>query len=87
MINRPDAATHTAVPASCCAKTKVDLAAAASAGEVLEFSGRLAMKSAVCDAGERSLLRFRLSVARSFFDRPVALIVKGSVIARGGWQS
>lgn len=72
---KPEAAMQTAVPASCCAKTRVERAASARATEDVASCGRFEMKSDVCEDGERSLLRFRLSVAKSCLDRLVNLAV------------
>jgi hypothetical protein len=73
----PEGSIHTAVPASCCAKTRVARAAAARIAEVgVGLRARSAMKAAVCDEDEDSFLRFSCKVASSFLERLVDCEVK-----------
>lgn len=67
--SRPEAAMQTAVPASCCAKTRVERAAFARAVDV-DSCGRFEMKSDICD-GDGNFLRLRFRVAKSCLVRPV----------------
>jgi hypothetical protein len=63
---------QTAVPASCCAKTKVARAAAA---RFFDIFMSFVIELPAWDGDERSLCRFELRVASSCLESPVVVVV------------